>query len=167
MAGRAGRAPRTLAPKAGAPPLPSPFPGRPRPPQACTWRFLAFSGSFNVALSVDEDAAGRTLVFRLVESSFMRGFEGRWRVEAAGGGGGGCCGGGGSGSGGGGGKGSSTGDGACRARIEHVLAVKPLIPIPPAVAKYTQGIFTAQVAGILRDLSREVAARCGGGSMAG
>ena len=77
-------------------------------------------------------------MFRLVKSSFMRDFEGRWHVVPGGGGGG----------GGGGG-----------ARVEHVLAVKPLMPIPGAVANYTKGIFTRQVSNILRDLEREISAR--------
>lgn len=102
--------------------------------QACSWRFLAFSGSFNVHLSVDEDSTARSLVFRLVKSSFMRDFEGRWQV-------------------------SPTPGGAGRARIEHVLAVKPLMPIPAAISQYTRGIFTRQVSNILRDLEREIAAK--------
>ncbi|KIZ07366.1 hypothetical protein MNEG_0592 [Monoraphidium neglectum] len=99
--------------------------------RACSWRFLAFAGSFNVHLSVSEDAAARSLVFRLVRSSFMRDFEGRWQVSPCGGGGGG-------------------------ARVEHVLAVKPTMPIPAAISQYTQGIFTRQVSNILRDLEREI-----------
>jgi hypothetical protein len=80
---------------------------------------------------VSEDAAARSLVFRLVRSSFMRDFEGRWQVSPCGGGGGG-------------------------ARVEHVLAVKPTMPIPAAISQYTQGIFTRQVSNILRDLEREI-----------
>lgn len=53
--------------------------------QACTWQFLAFRGTFNVALHVTEDAAQRLLVFTLAESTFMRDFEGRWRVSLGGG----------------------------------------------------------------------------------
>ncbi|KAI8475786.1 MAG: hypothetical protein J3K34DRAFT_456142 [Monoraphidium minutum] len=106
--------------------------------QACSWRFLAFSGSFNVHLSVSEDAAARALVFRLVRSSFMRDFEGRWQVSPASPA-----------------SPASPGSPGGRARIEHVLAVKPLMPIPAAVSQYTRGIFTRQVANILRDLERE------------
>ena len=56
---------------------------------------------------------------------------------------------------------------AARARVEHVLAVKPLMPIPGPVAHYTKGIFTRQVAAILRDLEREVAARASSLAAAG
>jgi len=49
-------------------------------PQACKWQFLAFSGTFDVHLDVDENPDSRMLVFRLVESSFMKDFEGRWQV---------------------------------------------------------------------------------------
>jgi len=48
--------------------------------QACKWQFLAFSGTFDVHLNVDEKPDSRMLVFRLVESSFMKDFEGRWQV---------------------------------------------------------------------------------------
>jgi hypothetical protein len=51
------------------------------PLQACKWSFLAFRGTFSVALSVSEEAAQRLLVFRLQESSFMKDFEGRWQVR--------------------------------------------------------------------------------------
>jgi hypothetical protein len=123
-----------------------------------------------------EDAAARSLVFRLVKSSFMRDFEGRWQVHpaaalepaaaaaavaaAAGGG-----------------SSSSSDSGAQaaaaappRARVEHVLAVKPIMPIPGAVARYTAGIFTRQVANILRDLEKEISAKAaaaGGGGGGG
>lgn len=40
--------------------------------------------------------------------------------------------------------------------VEHVLAVKPLVDVPPAVAPYTSHIFKQQVAGLLRDLADEV-----------
>jgi hypothetical protein len=51
--------------------------------QACKWSFLAFKGTFSVALNVSEEAADRLLVFRLQESSFMKDFEGRWQVGTA------------------------------------------------------------------------------------
>lgn len=40
--------------------------------------------------------------------------------------------------------------------IEHVLAVKPLLPIPGPVAHYTKSIFTRQVSNILNDLQAEI-----------
>jgi hypothetical protein len=49
--------------------------------QACKWSFLAFKGTFSVALNVNEEAVDRLLVFRLQESSFMKDFEGRWQVR--------------------------------------------------------------------------------------
>lgn len=119
--------------------------------QACSWKFLALSGSFNVHLSVSEDAQARALVFRLIKSSFMRDFEGRWHVAPApqdlqhtsnGGG--------------------EPATGGGRTRIEHVLAVKPVMPIPAAIAQYTKGIFTRQVANILQDLNREIVAQAAG-----
>lgn len=41
-------------------------------------------------------------------------------------------------------------------RIEHVLAVKPLLSIPAAVAPYTGKIFKSQVAALLQDLKGEI-----------
>ena len=52
--------------------------------QSCRWEFLIFSGSFRIVLSVHVDEAGpRTLVFRRVQSTFMRAMEGRWQVRAS------------------------------------------------------------------------------------
>eukprot|EP00775_Hariotina_reticulata_P013851 gene13851-13973_t len=98
--------------------------------QACKWQFLAFSGTFNVQLAVDEQPDSRLLVFRLVESSFMKDFEGRWQVEPL-----------------------EPGRGC---RVEHVLAVKPLVSIPAAIAPYTSSIFKKQVADLLQDLEQEI-----------
>lgn len=97
--------------------------------QACGWSFLAFKGTFDVALAVTEEPGQRLLVFRLVESSFMTDFEGRWQVSPSAPG---CC------------------------RVEHVLAVKPLLAIPAAVAPYTSSIFKKQVALLLQDLQAEI-----------
>jgi hypothetical protein len=41
-------------------------------------------------------------------------------------------------------------------RIEHILAVKPLLSIPAAVAPYTSSIFKSQVAALLADLQAEI-----------
>ncbi len=50
--------------------------------QSCRWEFLIFSGSFRIVLSVHMEEAGpRSLVFRRVQSSFMRAMEGRWQVR--------------------------------------------------------------------------------------
>ena len=50
--------------------------------------------------------------------------------------------------------------------VEHVLAVKPLVDVPPAVAPYTSSIFKQQVAGLLRDLAGEAARLTGGAEVA-
>jgi len=51
--------------------------------QSCRWEFLIFSGSFRIVLSVHMEEAGpRSLVFRRVQSTFMRAMEGRWQVRA-------------------------------------------------------------------------------------
>jgi len=41
-------------------------------------------------------------------------------------------------------------------RVEHVLAVKPLVSIPAAIAPYTSSIFKKQVADLLQDLEHEI-----------
>jgi hypothetical protein len=40
--------------------------------------------------------------------------------------------------------------------VEHVLAVKPMLAIPAAVAPYTSSIFKKQVALLLQDLQAEI-----------
>jgi hypothetical protein len=47
-----------------------------------------------------------------------------------------------------------TAPGCCR--VEHVLAVKPMLAIPAAVAPYTSSIFKKQVALLLQDLQAEI-----------
>ncbi|GBF94275.1 hypothetical protein Rsub_06545 [Raphidocelis subcapitata] len=59
------------------------------------------------------------------------------------------------------------GEGRPIARVEHVLAVKPVMPIPGPIANYTKGIFTRQVANILRDLEREISVRAAAEAAAG
>ena len=50
--------------------------------QVCRWEFLIFSGLFKLVLSVHAGEGGpRSLVFRLVRSSFMRSMEGRWQAR--------------------------------------------------------------------------------------
>ncbi len=51
--------------------------------------------------------------------------------------------------------------GQCSCTVEHVLAVKPLMPIPAAISQYTKNIFTRQVMAILADLSAEVERQAG------
>lgn len=48
------------------------------------------------------------------------------------------------------------GGGCC---IEHMLAVKPVVPIPPAVAAVTSSIFVQQATDVMRDLCAEIARR--------
>lgn len=50
------------------------------PAQAGKWQFLFFSGTFDVALNVLEAPQDRSIVFTLAESTFMRAFEGQWKV---------------------------------------------------------------------------------------
>lgn len=47
-------------------------------------------------------------------------------------------------------------------RIEHVLAVKPLLSIPAVVAPYTSSIFKQQVAALLADLAAEIERQAAG-----
>lgn len=89
-------------------------------PQTCRWQFLAFSGTFTIALSVSEVDEARELTFRLEQSSFMRGFQGAWRV-------------------------ADRPDGGCT--VHHVLSVKPLVDVPAPVAAYMRSIFVKQARG--------------------
>ncbi|GFR44629.1 hypothetical protein Agub_g5917, partial [Astrephomene gubernaculifera] len=52
--------------------------------QSCRWNFLAFSGTFRIRLGVTELPDCRTLSFKLIQSSFMRDFEGQWVVRQGG-----------------------------------------------------------------------------------
>ncbi|GLC36665.1 hypothetical protein PLESTB_000128000 [Pleodorina starrii] len=112
--------------------------------QSCRWKFLAFSGTFRVHLGVLEDPDSGTLLFSLVQSNFMRDFEGRWAVrptEAA--------------------TAAATaaaGGGTEWCEVEHQLSVVPSVPVPAPVSYYTRSIFVRQVEGILADLQRAVLA---------
>lgn len=117
-------------------------------PQNCKWNFLAFSGTFKVHLGVQEDAAARSLLFTLVESSFMRSFKGSWIVKEAPS------------------SSSSSGSGRVGCLIEHQLSVAPSVPVPPPVSYYTRGIFMRQVERVLLDLKEEAEARWGRGAEA-
>lgn len=102
--------------------------------QGAKWRVLGFSGSFDVSLTVQEDPRARTLVFTLVESAFLKGFEGRWAVRPRGkkaGGGRGCV-------------------------VEHVLAVEPVVPLPRPIAAVASVLFTRQIDSLLGDLRKEM-----------
>lgn len=96
--------------------------------QRCKWKFLLFEGSFGLALDVDTKPETREVSFTLVQSKFMRDFEGSWVVEPL-------------------------PDGGCL--VEHVLKVTPLVAPPRAFAHYTSKIFMRQVEGILGDLQAE------------
>jgi hypothetical protein len=98
--------------------------------QGAKWRVLGFSGSFDVHLSVREDPGARTLVFTLVESAFLRGFEGRWRVRP-----------------------TRSGRGCV---VEHVLAVEPVVPLPRPIAAVASVLFTRQINSLLGDLRAEM-----------
>eukprot|EP00892_Ulva_mutabilis_P008030 jgi/Ulvmu1/559/UM001_0567.1 len=95
--------------------------------QECTWKFLMFRGSFNIVLTVDEKPATQDVDFSLVESKFMRAFQGSWNIQEAAGGG--CM-------------------------VEHTLQVTPLLSPPPAFSGYTSKIFIKQVTGIMEDLQQ-------------
>jgi hypothetical protein len=100
--------------------------------QGAKWRVLGFSGSFDVRLTVKEDPEARTLVFTLVESAFLKGFEGRWAVRPRKAGGGrGCV-------------------------VEHVLAVEPMVALPRPIAAVASMLFTRQIDSLLGDLRKEM-----------
>ncbi|KAL6755399.1 hypothetical protein V8C86DRAFT_223071 [Haematococcus lacustris] len=50
--------------------------------QTCRWSLLALSGTFDVRMAIHQDMEQLALEFNLIESSFMRGFDGRWKVSA-------------------------------------------------------------------------------------
>lgn len=114
-------------------------------PQKCRWSFLAFSGTFNAHLSVDEDPVARKLVFKLVQSSFMKDFEGRWELRretippapSAGGA-------------------AAAGAESETTLVEHILSVQPAIHVPYPISLYTRSIFVRQVGQVMRDLQEEV-----------
>lgn len=49
--------------------------------QTCRWEFLVFSGTFDTHLTVEEDRPAGRVVFNLVNSAFMRSFQGLWQVR--------------------------------------------------------------------------------------
>jgi len=113
--------------------------------QMCRWQFLAFSGVFETQLSVTEHPAELLLVFSLLESSFMRDFEGRWTVrqlqhphpshpQPPG----------------------DQQQDLPWCDVEHILAVQPAMMPPAPLTSYVHSIFISQVTGILSDLEREV-----------
>ena len=106
--------------------------------QTCSWRFLFFTGSFNLELEVIELVAGQELVFKLRESSFMKDFEGRWHVQRL-------------------------VDNTCL--VTHTLSVMPTMVPPEAFAEYTSKIFIRQVRDILQDLQQGVIRRVDGGAL--
>ncbi len=48
--------------------------------QMCRWEFLVFSGTFETRLTVHEARQHGEVVFNLISSSFMRQFQGAWKV---------------------------------------------------------------------------------------
>ncbi|CAL5224922.1 g7688 [Coccomyxa viridis] len=97
--------------------------------QTCRWEFLVFSGTFETRLTVHEARQHGEVVFNLISSSFMRQFQGAWKVTSLAGGG---C------------------------RVQHRLSVQPSLAPPEALASYTKKIFVRQVERLLEDLSREL-----------
>ncbi len=49
--------------------------------QTCRWEFLVFSGTFETRLTVHEARQHGEVVFNLISSSFMRHFQGAWKVR--------------------------------------------------------------------------------------
>lgn len=103
--------------------------------QTCSWRFTLFSGQFDCRIRVEqrqenEGSSGLNpqLQFKLIKSSFMKDFEGSWKV-------------------------SKEGNGVV---VEHLLSVRPMIEIPQSLSSLSQGIFCAQVQATLTDLENEV-----------
>ena len=97
--------------------------------QTCSWRFAIFSGQFLCRILVEQrrdDSDLPQLKFKLVESSFMRDFEGEWRISQAENG----------------------------VIVDHLLSVKPMIDIPESLSSLSQGIFCAQVQQTLNDLEK-------------
>lgn len=110
--------------------------------QVCRWRFLAFSGTFNVLLAISEQRPSHGLSFKLIESGFMQDFEGVWRVEEAGSGGG-----------------PATGTTGSSCVVRHQLSIRPPVDLPPLVSTYASPIFVNQVRQVLEDLDAAIAAR--------
>jgi hypothetical protein len=82
---------------------------------------------------VHEQREDLRLSFKMMESSFMRDFEGRWSVRRL-----------------------PSGAGSV---VVHELAVMPFMELPGAVEGYMQSIFSSQVSAILRDLHAELGRR--------
>ncbi|KAF5835125.1 hypothetical protein DUNSADRAFT_7844 [Dunaliella salina] len=101
--------------------------------QVCKWTFSVFSGSFTLKLAVDKNPAQRCIAFTILESSFMKGFEGRWQVSRL--------------------EGSEQGE-TCL--VEHELSMKPLVPVPPPISYYTKSVLEKEVMTVLTDLQMEV-----------
>ncbi|GAQ85837.1 hypothetical protein KFL_002570050 [Klebsormidium nitens] len=49
--------------------------------QAAMWRFLVFSGTFNVTLDILQNEKERFMKYKLAKSGFMKNFEGSWEIE--------------------------------------------------------------------------------------
>ena len=101
--------------------------------QTCSWRFALFSGQFDCRILVEqrkEEDSGNLpqLTFNLIESSFMKAFEGSWLVKR----------------------------GSNGVIVEHLLSVRPMLDIPPALSALSQNIFCSQVHTTLEDLEKEV-----------
>eukprot|EP00873_Tetraselmis_striata_P037340 jgi/Tetstr1/457604/TSEL_044171.t1 len=100
--------------------------------QKCRWKFLMFSGTFDAVLSVREVPEQRVLLFELVQSSFMQGFQGRWKVVDNGQGG---------------------------SVVKHSLTVNPTLSPPSVMGGYTRKIFVEQEHQVLDDLIAELIRR--------
>ncbi|KAJ9522559.1 hypothetical protein QJQ45_008403 [Haematococcus lacustris] len=50
--------------------------------QTCRWAFMSLSGTFDVRMTVQLDTKQHSLTFSLLDSPFMKAFDGRWTVTA-------------------------------------------------------------------------------------
>eukprot|EP00798_Chlamydomonas_sp_ICE-L_P016609 gene16609-22851_t len=90
------------------------------------------------SMIVEEDAGSMKLNFILKESSFMRAFEGKWKVTPAL-------------------VSSGKGEAVVEACVvDHQLSVKPNVDVPAPIAEMMQGIFVKQVSRIMEDLLQEI-----------
>lgn len=100
--------------------------------QRCIWKFLIFQGTFQMTVGVTESPATTSLRFSLLDSKFMKSFEGGWRVEP-------------------------TAPGACR--VTYEAEIGPSVAPPRAFASYTRKIFVRQTEVVFEDLEAELMRR--------
>lgn len=140
-------------------------------PQVVRWKVLLFSGTFNYQLNVAHNPVDNTVIFKMLQSSFMSACEGRWKlspvveddvpqmaqtnistVTTT--------------------SSSSPSDGssstsvvqvtpraaaeAASTLIEHTLSVRITMQIPDAITQHIAPIFQGQVHTVMEDLLKEI-----------